>query len=190
LKPLHNKFEFKIHYIFQIKIVKLILKSILNLLFLCLPKWFWFECELGIRICYIHEELHQILVHFLKMLIYVQDHGMILNWVTGMWGHQLIYVFLTWERTLLLSMTGGTSSSPLVPSVHTSSSWVSSPPRSTLASRRCERLVLTVNNCIKVRLWLASVQVSHRSQGTLLTSSGEPKVSNPWNKCVTQNLIY
>jgi hypothetical protein len=24
-------------------------------------------------------------------------HGMILNWVTGMWGHRLIYVFLTWN---------------------------------------------------------------------------------------------
>jgi hypothetical protein len=50
--------------------------------------------------------------------------------------------------------------------------------------------LLTVNNCIKVHLWLASVQVSRHSQGTLLPSSGEPKVSNPWNKCVTQNLIY
>jgi hypothetical protein len=50
--------------------------------------------------------------------------------------------------------------------------------------------ILTVNNCIKVCLWLASVQVSRRSQGILLPSSGEPKVSNPWNKCVTQNLIY
>jgi hypothetical protein len=49
--------------------------------------------------------------------------------------------------------------------------------------------LLTVNNCIKVRLWLASGQVSRRSQGTLLPSSGEPKVSNPWNKCVTQELI-
>jgi hypothetical protein len=50
-------------------------------------------------------------------------------------------------------------------------------------------LLLTVNNCIKVRSWLASVQVSRRSQGTLLPSSGEPKVSNLWNKCVTQELI-
>jgi hypothetical protein len=50
--------------------------------------------------------------------------------------------------------------------------------------------LLTVNNCIKVRSWLASVQVSRRSQGTLLPSSGEPKVSNPWNKCVTQDSIY
>jgi hypothetical protein len=49
--------------------------------------------------------------------------------------------------------------------------------------------LLTVNNYIKVRLWLASGQVSRRSQGTLLPSSGAPKVSNPWNKCVTQNLI-
>jgi hypothetical protein len=49
--------------------------------------------------------------------------------------------------------------------------------------------VLTVNSYIQVRLWLASVQVSRRSQGTLLPSSSEPKVSNPWNKCVTQNLI-
>jgi hypothetical protein len=36
---------------------------------------------------------------------------------------------------------------------------------------------------------LASGQVSRRSQGTLLPSSGEPKVSNPWNKCVTQETI-
>jgi hypothetical protein len=50
--------------------------------------------------------------------------------------------------------------------------------------------LLTVNVCIKVRLWLASGQVSRHSQGTLLPSSGEPKVSNPWNKCVTQDLIY
>jgi hypothetical protein len=49
--------------------------------------------------------------------------------------------------------------------------------------------LLTVNSCIKVRLWLASGQVSRHSQGTLLPSSGEPKVSNPWNKCVTQKLI-
>jgi hypothetical protein len=49
--------------------------------------------------------------------------------------------------------------------------------------------LLTVNSCIKFRLWLASGQVSRRSQGTLLPSSGEPKVSNPCNKCVTQNLI-
>jgi hypothetical protein len=27
----------------------------------------------------------------------------------------------------------------------------------------------------------ASGQIPHRSQGTLLPSSGEPKVSNPWN---------
>jgi hypothetical protein len=46
--------------------------------------------------------------------------------------------------------------------------------------------VLTVNSCIKVRLWLASGQVSRRSQGTLLPSSGEPKVrirgTNVWRK--------
>jgi hypothetical protein len=30
---------------------------------------------------------------------------------------------------------------------------------------------------------------SFNSQGTLLPSSGEPKVSNPWNKCVTQKMI-
>jgi hypothetical protein len=52
-----------------------------------------------------------------------------------------------------------------------------------------KRGLLTINNYIKVRLWLASRQVSRRSLGTLLPSSGEPKVSNPWNKCVTQNLI-
>jgi hypothetical protein len=51
------------------------------------------------------------------------------------------------------------------------------------------RRVLTVNSCIKFRLWLASGQVSRRSQGILLPSSGEPKVSNTWNKCVTQELI-
>jgi hypothetical protein len=50
-------------------------------------------------------------------------------------------------------------------------------------------VVLTVNSCIKFRLRLASGQVSRRSQGTLLPSSGEPKVSNPWNKCVMQKLI-
>jgi hypothetical protein len=49
--------------------------------------------------------------------------------------------------------------------------------------------MLTVNSCIKVHLWLVSGQVSRRSQGTLLPSSDEPKVSNPWNKCVTQELI-
>jgi hypothetical protein len=35
---------------------------------------------------------------------------------------------------------------------------------------------------------LASGQVSRRSQGTLLPLSGQPKVSNPWNKLLTQNL--
>jgi hypothetical protein len=49
--------------------------------------------------------------------------------------------------------------------------------------------MLMVNSYIKVRLLLASGQVTRRSQGTLLPSSGEPKVSNPWNKCVTQKLI-
>jgi hypothetical protein len=46
--------------------------------------------------------------------------------------------------------------------------------------------VLTVNSCIKVRL---DLQVFRRSQGTLLPSSGEAKVSNPWNKCVMQKMI-
>lgn len=41
-----------------------------------------------------------------------------------MWGRRLFYVFLTRKRTLLLPMTSGTSSAPLVPSVHTSSSRV------------------------------------------------------------------
>jgi hypothetical protein len=45
-----------------------------------------------------------------------------------MWGRQLIYVFLTWKRTLVLSKTGGTSSVPIVPSVPTSSNRV--PPLS------------------------------------------------------------
>jgi hypothetical protein len=36
----------------------------------------------------------------------------------------------------------------------------------------------------------ASGQIPRRSQGTLLPSSGEPKVSNPWNNCVMQLLIY
>jgi hypothetical protein len=45
-----------------------------------------------------------------------------------------------------------------------------------------------VNSCIDVRLDLKADK-SCRSQGTLLPSSGEPKVSNPWNKCVTQKMI-
>jgi hypothetical protein len=49
--------------------------------------------------------------------------------------------------------------------------------------------MLTVNSCIKVRLWLASGQVSRRSQGTLLPSSGEPKVSNPWNNVQRKDSI-
>jgi hypothetical protein len=36
---------------------------------------------------------------------------------------------------------------------------------------------------------LASGQILCHSQGTLLPSSDEPKVSNPWNKCVIQELI-
>jgi hypothetical protein len=35
----------------------------------------------------------------------------------------------------------------------------------------------------------ASGQVSRRSQGTLLPSSGEPKVSNPWNNVQHKNSI-
>jgi hypothetical protein len=52
--------------------------------------------------------------------------------------------------------------------------------------------MLTVYNRITLQVAsrLASGQVSRRSQGTLLPSSGEPKVSNPWNKCVMQELIY
>jgi hypothetical protein len=37
---------------------------------------------------------------------------------------------------------------------------------------------------------LASGQILCHSQGTLLPSSDEPKVSNLWNKCVMQELIY
>jgi hypothetical protein len=51
------------------------------------------------------------------------------------------------------------------------------------------RILLTVNRCIKVRLWLASGQVSRHSQGTLLPSSGEPKVSNPWNNVQRKDSI-
>jgi hypothetical protein len=39
--------------------------------------------------------------------------------------------------------------------------------------------LLTVYNRIKLQVDLQ--QVSHCIQGTLLPSSGEPKVSNPWN---------
>jgi hypothetical protein len=51
-----------------------------------------------------------------------------------------------------------------------------------------KRDLLTVNSCIKVRLDLQEDK-SPRSQGTLLRSNGEPKVSNPWNKYVTQKMI-
>jgi hypothetical protein len=50
---------------------------------------------------------------------------------------------LDMKRTLLLSMTGGTSSSPLIPSVHTSSSRVPS-PRSTITSQICTKLGRTM----------------------------------------------
>jgi hypothetical protein len=59
----------------------------------------------------------------------------------------------------------------------------------TATATRPTRLLLTVNSYIKFRLRLASGQVSRRSQGTPLPSSGEPKVSNPWKKCVMQKLI-
>jgi hypothetical protein len=36
---------------------------------------------------------------------------------------------------------------------------------------------------------IASGQVSRRSQGTLLPSSGEPKVSNPWNNVQRKDSI-
>jgi hypothetical protein len=35
----------------------------------------------------------------------------------------------------------------------------------------------------------ASGQIPHRSQGTLLPSSGEPKVSNPWNNVQRKDSI-
>jgi hypothetical protein len=53
----------------------------------------------------------------------------------------------------------------------------------------CPWVVLIVNSCIKVCLDLQADKSPRRSQGTLLPSSGEPKVSNPWNKCVMQEMI-
>jgi hypothetical protein len=35
----------------------------------------------------------------------------------------------------------------------------------------------------------ASGQIPHHSQGTLLPSSGEPKVSNPWNNVQCKDSI-
>jgi hypothetical protein len=52
-----------------------------------------------------------------------------------------------------------------------------------------KRGLLTLYNRIKLQIDLQSGQVSRHSQGTLLPSSGEYKVSNPWNKCVMQELI-
>jgi hypothetical protein len=53
--------------------------------------------------------------------------------------------------------------------------------------RQCKSM-LTVNSCIKVCLDLQADK-SPVSQGTLLPSSGEPKVLNLWNKCVMQEMI-
>jgi hypothetical protein len=49
--------------------------------------------------------------------------------------------------------------------------------------------MLTVNSCIKVRLDLQADKSPVVVKGPLLPSSGEPKVSNPWNKYVTQEMI-
>jgi hypothetical protein len=49
--------------------------------------------------------------------------------------------------------------------------------------------VLTVDYRIKVHMDLQADKSPRRSQGTLLPSSGEPKVSNPWNNVQRKDSI-
>jgi hypothetical protein len=52
-----------------------------------------------------------------------------------------------------------------------------------------KRALLKVYIRIKVQMDFASGQIPRRSQGTLLPSSGEPKVSNPWNNVQRKDSI-
>jgi hypothetical protein len=52
-----------------------------------------------------------------------------------------------------------------------------------------KRGLLTVDYRIKVHMDLQAGQIPRRSQGTLLPSSGEPKVSNPWNNVQRKDSI-